>query len=108
MPNVSLEGNPKVFKLNSNETIYDALEKQGHQLAHGCLAGSCGACRIEVLTGKEYLLKMSMTEENTVESICDNYLKKNGPESLNNRTIRLSCRAKGQNIEGEIQIKPFR
>lgn len=77
----------KEFYVEEGEILYDALERQGHELPHGCLAGSCGACRIEVLEGERNLEKPSARERQTIDDIAKE--KKNGPKAL-----RLSCRAK--------------
>lgn len=86
----------KIFTVDSNAIIYDALESQDFVLPHGCLAGSCGSCRIEVLKGKDSFSEMSAVEKDTVES-----LTKENP----GKDLRLSCRAR---IKGDIEIKIYR
>jgi ferredoxin len=105
MPRVSIEGNSETYELDSEQLIYDGLELKGHELPHGCLAGSCGACRIEILEGSENIKAPSAIESNTLEAIRENYEKINGEGSLNGKTIRLACRSR---ILGDIKIKPFR
>ena len=105
MPRVSIEGLDKIFDVNEAEILYDSLFDRGHELPHGCLSGSCGACRIEVLSGAENLQLPGVIEKNTIEAICDEYTKKNGPDSLQSKEIRLSCRAK---VLGDVKIKPFK
>jgi ferredoxin len=105
MPRVSISGTKKSFEVNEGEILYDSLLDRGHQLPHGCLAGSCGACRIEVLEGEENLFPAGIIEQNTVEAIKSEYLSKNGSDSLNGKTIRLSCRAQ---VKGHVVINPFK
>ncbi len=91
--NLNSKNEELIYKGQADTTIFDSLENQGLQLPHGCLAGSCGACRIEVLEGAENLKAPSAVELDTI-----NHIKKNlGTD----RNIRLSCRAK---IIGDITI----
>ena len=102
MPIVSLiNENGKVertFDVISEKIIFEALDDLGHQLPHGCLAGSCSACRIEVLSGAQNLSPPGAIEQNTIES----YLKKH-PEHKG-KSIRLSCRCK---VTGDVGIRPL-
>lgn len=84
------------YKVNLNQILYDELERQGLVLPHGCLAGSCGSCRIHVSKGVENLSAMGVVETDTVESIKNAYP---------NKTVRLSCRAK---ILGDVEISPLK
>lgn len=93
------------YEVKEGDIIFDALDNQGKKLPHGCLAGSCGACRIEVLEGAQNLKPPSAIETNTVESIRDEYENKHGKGSLDGRTVRLACRTK---VLGDVSIIPFR
>ncbi|MEX1100274.1 MAG: 2Fe-2S iron-sulfur cluster-binding protein [Bacteriovoracaceae bacterium] len=93
------------FEVEEGEVLFDALDNQGEKLPHGCLAGSCGACRIEVLEGGENLKAPSLVEQNTLADIKENYEKKHGKGSTEGREIRLACRAK---VFGNVKFKPFR
>ena len=55
MPIVSIKDTTKAFEVKEGEVLYDALCDRGEQLPHGCLAGSCGACRIDVVEGIQNL-----------------------------------------------------
>lgn len=105
MPRVSLIDNKtseiQVFEVDEGDVLFDALDNKGHQLPHGCLAGSCGACRIEIIEGEENLKKPSAVEENTIQAIKEMYERRNGKGSLNGRTIRLACRAR---VIGDIKV----
>ncbi|MBT4791356.1 MAG: (2Fe-2S)-binding protein, partial [Halobacteriovoraceae bacterium] len=90
------------YQTKENEILLDALERQGKDLPHGCLAGSCGACRIEILSGAENLLEPSELETNTIDAIRLNYERQNGDGSADGKTFRLSCRAK---VIGDITFK---
>jgi ferredoxin len=101
---VSIEGTTQTFEIASNAILYDALADQGLDLPHGCLAGSCGACRINVISGVENLSKPGAIEQNTIEAVCTEYREKIGEEFLLGKTIRLSCRAK---VTGDVCITPL-
>ncbi len=105
MPRVSICDTNKTFEVNEGEILYDALFDRGEDLPHGCLAGSCGACRVEILSGKENLSEAGVVEKNTIESIKDEYKKKCGDQSIDEKTIRLSCRVK---VKGDVEFKPFK
>lgn len=102
MPTVSIKGKNKEFKVNEGETIFDALDNQGEELPHGCLSGSCGACRIEILEGSENLDEASPVEQNTVDAIKSNIERTQGKSAIENKVIRLSCRAK---VKGDITFQ---
>lgn len=94
MPTVSIKSQNLSFEVPENGIIFDSIDDQGHELPHGCLAGSCGACRVLVIEGAENLAKPSMIEENTIQSIIVNYKRIHGDEWLKGKTIRLACRAR--------------
>ena len=102
MHTVSLLDENKDFEVKDGAIIFDALEDQGESLPHGCLSGSCGACRIEIVEGSENLHKASMIEENTIQAIVDNNKRIYGPDSMDGKNIRLACRAK---VHGDVKIK---
>lgn len=101
MPTVSVLFNNQEFKFECQEedTLYNLCEKNGLKLPHGCLAGSCGSCKCEVIEGLDKLKKASVIESDTIASI-----KKNNPQ-VANLNIRLSCRAK---VLGDVTIKPLK
>jgi ferredoxin len=105
MPRVSIEGTEKVFEVEEGGILYDSLADQGEDLPHGCLAGSCGACRIEVISGKENLTPPGIIESNTLESLREEFIEKRGKESVEGKTIRLACRSK---VIGELTFKPIK
>lgn len=105
MPRVSIYGTEKSFEIKENEILYDALCDRGEELPHGCLSGSCGACRIEVIEGIEGLQPAGVIETNTIEAIRDELVKTRGPESVEGKTIRLSCRAK---VTGNVVFRPLK
>lgn len=87
---------PREYKVDLNQILYDELDRQGLQLPHGCLAGSCGSCRIHILKGIENLSPIGVVEADTIQHIQNEY-----PE----KRIRLSCRAK---VFGDVEIKPLK
>lgn len=76
------------------ENLFQSFEEKGIKLPHGCLSGSCGSCRIEILEGNENLSEPSFIETDTLKSLATEY--------GNEKKIRLSCRAK---ILGPITFK---
>lgn len=86
--------NDQKFEVEEGHILFDELERQGLSLPHGCLAGSCGSCRIEILEGAENLSKPGAVETDTIHHIEQNY-------SGLNKIIRLSCRAK---VLGDVKI----
>ncbi len=83
------------FEVNEGAILYDELERQGLVLPHGCLSGSCGACRIEILEGELNLSNLGVIESDTIAHL------KQDSSDLNKIVIRLSCRAK---VLGDIKI----
>lgn len=104
MPTVSISGTDKVFHVSENSILYNALADQGLDLPHGCLAGSCGACRMDVIKGSENLAPPSAIEKNTLESIVSELSATQGAEKVSQMNLRLSCRAK---VLGDVVIKPL-
>ena len=108
MPQVTFAGDTekgrdtKILELNEGDIVFNAYEKKGIELPHGCLSGSCGACRIEILEGAENLEPAGAIESDTIKSLKESFAAKYGDSFLQGRTIRLSCRAK---IKGEFTFK---
>lgn len=42
----------KVFLLQENETLLEALERTGHDVEYQCRSGYCGSCRLKLLSGR--------------------------------------------------------
>tara|TARA_R110000868_G_scaffold164359_6_gene396882 strand:- start:2354 stop:2710 length:357 start_codon:yes stop_codon:yes gene_type:complete len=97
----------KTFEVSQGEILYDELENQEYKLPHGCLAGSCGSCRVWVIEGEEELAPASAIEQNTIDAITQTYNETLGPEFLEGKTLRLSCRARVKG-EGKIVIAALR
>jgi len=97
-----IAGTTKEFQVDTGDLIYDSLDNQGYKLPHGCLAGSCGSCRILILEGVENLAGTSVIEANTIENIVKDYKQDKGEEFTKGRTFRLSCRARVS--AGDIKI----
>lgn len=95
----------KTFDVEEEMVIFDALDNEGEKLPHGCLAGSCGACRIEVIEGFDNLKPASAIENNTIEAIIENHEKSHGKGSCDGKKIRLACRAR---VRGEVKFKSFK
>lgn len=89
------------FELENDEIIYEGLERQGISLPHGCLSGSCGACRIIIEEGNENMKVPSVIETDTINHIKNNLAQKTGDQSYLTKNIRLSCRAR---ISGNVTI----
>lgn len=41
----------KSFTLRENESLLDALERTGHDVAYQCREGYCGSCRTKLIQG---------------------------------------------------------
>lgn len=106
MPTVTviLEGKEQKFDIDEKETVYDGVFDKGIDLPHGCLAGSCGACRVEVLEGIENFSTPGEVEKDTLATIIQEYQEKkvNIP---NKENIRLTCRSR---ISGDVKIAPLK
>lgn len=96
MPMVSIKGTSQTVEVNDGDILYDSLYDRGIKLPHGCLSGSCGACRVEVIEGIENLAEPGIIEKNTIDDLKKEF------KSIQN--IRLSCRAK---VNGNVTIKPI-
>ncbi|MFP5387421.1 MAG: 2Fe-2S iron-sulfur cluster-binding protein [Bacteriovoracia bacterium] len=105
MPTVSIKDTNKTFEVNEGDILYDSLCDRGEELPHGCLSGSCGACRIEVVSGKENLQAAGVIEQNTIDALKTEFTETKGPEFLKDKEIRLSCRAK---VLGDVCILPIK
>jgi ferredoxin len=105
--NEDLDDNPgQIFEVQKDQILYDELERQELKLPHGCLAGSCGSCRVWVIEGADQLNQPSAVEQDTLESIRLTYAQTRGEAFLQGRKIRLSCRARIKG-DGEIIIAPL-
>jgi ferredoxin len=102
MPTVSLKkvASPELnIELNErNITLYEHFEAAGHEIPHGCLSGSCGACKVEVTKGEENLSRPGAIEQDTIESLQSQF-----PDA---KDIRLACRAKIMEL-GNIELEIF-
>lgn len=102
MPIVSIikeDGTTQKFEVSDGEILFDALDSQGYTLPHGCLSGSCSACKVDIVEGGQNLSELSFIEKNTIESVCSTH---DGSEALH---LRLSCRAK---VHGDVSLKPWK
>ena len=104
MPTVSLlpskKGPQELFQctVENDQTLYDGHAKHGQELPHGCLAGSCGSCKVEILVGAENLNPPGAVESDTIKSIVETYGKQP------TYPIRLACRAK---VKGDVTLRVF-
>lgn len=78
----------------TGQNLFQCFEEKGIKLPHGCLSGSCGSCRIEILEGNENLSEPSFIEQDTLKSLATEYKEE--------KKLRLSCRAK---INGPVSFK---
>ncbi|MGB0453210.1 MAG: 2Fe-2S iron-sulfur cluster-binding protein [Bacteriovoracaceae bacterium] len=101
---IDSENQEHVLEVKEGELLYDQCEDQGIELPHGCLSGSCGACRIEVIEGYNNLSKLGTIETNTVDDVKKNLSDTKGPQAVMGKAIRLSCRAK---VNGDVKFKPL-
>ena len=102
MHSVSFPEKNLEFQVNDEVILFDALDDQGEMLPHGCLSGSCGSCRIEIIEGSENLKEPSAIEQDTINSIKLSQRKALGESYDDSVDIRLSCRAR---VIGDIKFK---
>jgi ferredoxin len=105
MPRVSITDTDKTFDVNAGEILYDSLCDRGYELPHGCLAGSCGACKVEIIAGADQLAPAGVIESNTIDSLREEFKSIHGEEFVKNKVIRLSCRAR---VNGDVSIRPIK
>jgi ferredoxin len=101
MPTVSviINGVTEKFTSQAEDTLFNICESSGLKLPHGCLAGSCGSCKVEIINGADQLKPASVIEQDTINSIL-----KTNPE-WQQKTVRLSCRAKAR---GDVVFTPLK
>ena len=104
MGKITITDTGEEFEVPTGTILFDGIAECGVELPHGCLAGSCGACRIVVTKGANNLAPATLIETNTIEAIKDEYAKKEGPAFFEGKTLRLSCRAK---INGDVEFYPM-
>lgn len=79
-------------KAQDAETIFEAFSRNGTELPHGCLAGTCGVCLIKISDeSKKNLNSPKTIEQNTIDAL----------DNQNKQNLRLSCRAR---IHGDIKF----
>lgn len=78
----------------AGQNLFQSFEEKDIKLPHGCLSGSCGSCRIEIIEGEENLSAPSFIETDTLNSLANEYAP--------GTKLRLSCRAK---INGPVTFK---
>jgi ferredoxin len=98
----ALENDVTRVEVEENQLLFDALDDKGVKLPHGCMAGSCGTCRVEVIEGAENLSDPSVVEADTITHIHQTYKETYDEDYLANMQVRLTCRAK---IKGDVTIK---
>lgn len=91
MAKLSMDGISREFSLTGKQTIFNALRKQGLELDHGCLAGSCGACRVIITKGEDYLEEPGIMEAGTLQGLAVNYERIFGKGSSEGIHMRLTC-----------------
>lgn len=84
----------QAVECEKGQNLFQSFEENGIKLPHGCLSGSCGSCRIEILEGEENLSEPSFIEQDTLKSLASEY--------NDEKKLRLSCRAK---INGPITFQ---
>lgn len=102
MPIVSIiedDGTVSTYNVEKDQVIFDAIQDQDRELPHGCLSGSCSACKCEIMAGAENLSAPGSIEQNTLDSV---YKSK---EISKDRTIRLTCRAR---VTGDVTLTQFK
>lgn len=105
MPRVSIPDSSVAIDVNEGEILYDSLADRGVKLPHGCLSGSCGACRVQILEGKDNLAKPGVIEQDTINSLKTEFTQLHGADFVQDKEIRLACRAK---VMGDVSLKTLK
>lgn len=92
------------YQVEGNSSLWSLLDSTGKSLPHGCLAGSCGACKILIIEGADQLKDPGPVEKDTIDHLAKRLLDKNGDDFLDGKSLRLSCRAKFKENSGDISI----
>lgn len=71
------------FEIGSGQKILDAAIEQGIALEYKCRKGTCGKCKLRVVSGQSYLCEPNQTEVNKLENQV-------------NAGFRLACQASAQ------------
>jgi ferredoxin len=106
-PDLNKPDEYKTLEVELSQTLYDECERQGALLPHGCLAGSCGSCRVIVEEGAENLKPPSLIEQNTIDALKEELIERHGADFIEGKEIRLSCRARLIK-EGTVKFRPFK
>ena len=72
------------FPIRKDQTICQIAEERGVKIQADCHQGICGSDPIRIVSGAEFLTKMSAEERSAVEDIC----------SLSPADHRLACMAR--------------
>jgi ferredoxin, 2Fe-2S len=82
---MEIEQNQTHFQIavKKNQTILDAALEQNLALDYKCKKGTCGKCKVKVVSGRTYLHPANSLEENKL-----NHLLQTG--------FRLACQAKAK------------
>ena len=102
MPTVSFQRESHSYEVPNSCSLLPALRELGKELPQGCLKGSCGTCRIEIVEGIENISPADKKELDTIASLLANYRRMKGDNLWQNKNIRLACRIK---VLGDVEIK---
>ncbi|MEZ5976960.1 MAG: 2Fe-2S iron-sulfur cluster-binding protein [Planctomycetota bacterium] len=91
MPNLRVEPRGDVFDVPAGESLLDFCQANGVPIDFGCTVGSCGTCRVEVLSGMENLNPPSEDERETIEMCTDV------------ENVRLTCQC---SMTGDVTVRP--
>ena len=75
-----------------DDSILDALEKNGFTIDAECLQGICGKDKVRILDGADALTQMGKTEKDTLKKVC----------KVEPGKYRLACMAK---VRGLVKIE---
>ena len=107
MPKVTMknsDGTTKTLDIKQGEVLFDAFEDLGLELRHGCLSGSCGTCKINILENPAGLKEAGAIEQDTLDSIKETASQHLGKDQVASLNLRLACRAK---VNSDFTFEPF-
>ncbi len=81
---------PFMTEISGKKALFYELEAQGFVMDTGCLAGSCGLCKVEILTGIDNFNAAGVVEQGTIDAV-----------TIDERQWRMSCCA---HVTGSVSI----
>jgi len=92
MPKFRVEPVGETFEVPSGKRLLEFCQSNGVPIDFGCTVGSCGTCRVEVLSGMANLSPITDDEQETIEMCTDT------------QNVRLTCQC--TMLGGDVTVRP--